>query len=147
MNHAVIPQSIAVSALIASSLSTTNPEYSDDFSELSSDSGSDAGGGVSTTKLGLQQCLEGPDLYVPGTLPEHLYKRVQQAHDNYEEGYILQLDDFAPTTSEVVAVEAEVSNSALTKAIEAVKQTVRSGRHVKPSQKVKMNTEQELVFR
>jgi len=84
---------------------------------------------------------------VPGTLPERLYKRVQRAHDNYEEGHILQPDDFAPTASEVAAVEAEVSDTALTKAIEAIKQTVRSGRHVKPSQKSKMNTEQELAFR
>jgi hypothetical protein len=84
---------------------------------------------------------------VPGTLPECLYKRVQQAYNNYEEGHILRLDDFAPTASKVAEVEAEVSNTALTEAIEAIKQTVRSGRHVKPSQKVKINTEQELAFR
>jgi hypothetical protein len=47
----------------------------------------------------------------------------------------------------VAEVEAEVSDTALTEAIEAIKQTVRSGRHVKPSQKVKMNAEQELAFR
>ena len=84
---------------------------------------------------------------MPSTLPEHLYKRVQQAHDNYKEGHILRLDDFAPTASEVAVVEAEVSDSVLTEAIEAIKQTVRSGRHMKPSQKVKMNTEQKLAFR
>jgi hypothetical protein len=146
LNHAAIPQSIAVSALIASSLSTTNHEHGDDFSELSSDSGSDAGGGVSTTKLGLQR-FDGLDTYIPGTMPERLYKRAQIAHDNFEEGFLLSIDDFAPTASEVVAAEAEVDDIALTQAIDTINRTVRSGRHVKPSQKAKMNTEQELAFR
>jgi hypothetical protein len=111
------------------------------------ESDSDYNVDASTTKLGLQRYLEGPNLYVPGTLPERLYKQVQQAHDNYKEGYILQLEDFVSTASKVAAVEAEVSNIVLTKAIEAIKQTVRSGRHVKPLLKIKINTEQELVFR
>ena len=58
-----------------------------------------------------------------------------------------RVEDFASTASEVATVEAEVSDIELTKAIDAIKQTVRSGRHVKPSQKVKLNTEQELAFR
>ena len=138
-------ESVAVSALVASPLSLQNRTQDDDNLDFGSDSECDVD--ASTTKLGLQRCLEGPDLYVPGTLPERLYKRVQQAHSNYEEGHILRLEDFAPTASEVAAVQAEVNDSALTEAIEAIKQTVRSGRHVKPSLKVKMNTEQELVFR
>jgi hypothetical protein len=132
-------------ALVTSSLSLQNRTQGDDILDFESDSDYDVD--ASTTKLRLQRCLEGPDLYVPGTLPECLYKRVQQVHDNYEEGHILRLDDFAPTASEVAEVEAEVSNTVLTEAIEAIKQTVRSGRHVKPSQKVKINTEQELAFR
>jgi hypothetical protein len=66
---------------------------------------------------------------------------------NFEEGFLLNTDNFAPTASEVAAVEAEVSDTALTKAIESIKKTVRSGRHVRPSEKVKLNTEQALVFR
>jgi hypothetical protein len=84
-------------------------------------------------------------LYIPGTLPEYFYKQVQQVYNNYKEGYILQLDNFVPTASKVAAVEAEVSNIVLTKAIEAIKQTVRSGRYIKPLLKIKINTEQELV--
>ena len=84
---------------------------------------------------------------MPGTIPERLYKRVQLAHDNYKEGCLLRAEDFAPTASEVATVEAKVSDVALTKAIDAIKQTVRSGRYVKPSQKAKLNTEQELAFR
>ena len=41
----------------------------------------------------------------------------------------------------------EVSDIALNKSIDAIKQTVRLGRRVKPSQKAKLNTEQELAFR
>jgi hypothetical protein len=47
-------------------------------------------------------------------MPERLYKRAQLAHDNYEEGFLLSIDDFAPTASEVAAVEAEVDDIALT---------------------------------
>jgi hypothetical protein len=53
--------------------------------------------------LGLQR-FDGPDVYVPYTVPACLYKRVQQAHNNYEEGFPLTTEDFAPTASEVVAV-------------------------------------------
>jgi hypothetical protein len=141
----LLVQSIAVSALIASSLSTTNAKHGNDLSDISSDSSSDAGGGMSTTKLGLQR-FDGIDTYVPGTMPECLYKRAQLVHDNYEEGFLLSVDDFAPTASEVAAVEAEV-DIALTQAIETINKTARSGRHVKPTQKVKLNTEQELAFR
>jgi hypothetical protein len=142
----VIPESIAVSALITSSLATTNPERDDESLGFSSDSDSDTSAKVSTTKLGLQR-FDGLDTYVPGTVPERLYKHVQLAHDNFEEGFLLNTDDFAPTASKVAAVEAEVSDTALTKAIDSIKKTVRSGRHVRPSEKVKLNMEQALVFR
>ena len=79
---------------------------------------------------------------MPSTILEYLYKCIQQAYNNYKKGCLLRVEDFAPTTSKVATVEAEVSDIALTKAIDAIKQTVRSGRHVKLSQKVKLNMEQ-----
>jgi hypothetical protein len=148
LSYTVIPESIAVSALITSSLTTTNPEHDDELLGSSSDSDfdPDTSARVSTTKLGLQR-FDGLDTYVPGTVPERLYKRAQLAHDNFEEGFLLNIDDFAPTASEVAAIEAEVGDTALTEAIDSIKKTVRSGRHVRPSEKVKLNTEQALVFR
>ena len=80
-------------------------------------------------------------------MPERLYKRAQLTHNNFEEGFILNTDDYAPAASDVAIVEAEVSNIALTNAINSIKKTVRSCRHVKPSQKVKLNTEPELALR
>jgi hypothetical protein len=126
-------------------LSLQNRIQDNDILDFESDSDYDVD--ISITKLGLQRCIEALGLYMLGTFPECLYKHAQQAYNNYKEGHILQVEDFAPTASEVAAVEAEVSNSILTKAIEAIKQTVRSGRHIKSSQKAKMNTEQELAFR
>ena len=52
----------------------------------------------------LQRCNNSPGLYVPGNITERLYKRVQMAHDNYEEGFVLGIEDFAPTASEANAV-------------------------------------------
>jgi hypothetical protein len=43
-------------------------------------------------------------------------------------------DNFAPTASEVAAVEAEVSDTAFIKAINSIKKTASSGRHVRPSE-------------
>jgi hypothetical protein len=133
---------------LITSLLTTNPEHDDESlgSSSDSDSGPDTSTRVSTTKLGLKRS-DGVDTYIPGTVPERLYKRAQLAHNNFEEGFLLSADDFAPTASEVAAAEAEVSDTALTKAIDSIKKTVRSGRHVTPSEKVKLNTEQELAFR
>jgi hypothetical protein len=80
---------------------------------------------------------------VPGTVPERLYKRAAQAHDlaeaNSDGAFILTPDVFAPT-AEVRAVQAEVNDEALTRAIETVKTTVRmSGRLRVDSKKVQAN--------
>lgn len=50
-----------------------------------------------------------------------------------------------PTTNKVVVVNAKVDNSILTKVIKAIKQIVRSSKHMKLLQKVKLNTKQELA--
>jgi hypothetical protein len=68
-------------------------------------------------------------------------------HDNFEEGFLLSINNFVPTASKVAATEAEVDDIVLTQAIDTINRTVRSGRYVKPLQKAKLNTEQELVFR
>jgi hypothetical protein len=68
---------------------------------------------------------------VPGTVPERLYKRAAKAHelDDLDGAFVLTPDVQAPTLEEVAAVQAEVDDDALTRAIEAVKATVRiSGR-------------------
>jgi hypothetical protein len=135
-----------VLALIESSLSTINSKQGDDLLESSSHSDSDFDPGTLTTKLGLQR-FDGVDTYILGPAPERLYKRAQIAHDNFEEGFLLSTDDFAPIASELAAVEAEVGDIALTNAIDAIKQTVRLGKHVKPSQKAKLSAEQELARR
>jgi hypothetical protein len=51
------------------------------------------------------------------------------------------------SASEVAATQAEVDDIALTQAIDTINRTVGSVRYIKPSQKAKLNTEQELVFR
>jgi hypothetical protein len=103
----------------------------------------EAGAVVSTTQLGLQRSKRLPDTYVPGTMPERLYKRAQMAHDNDDGAFILNAEGFAPTAKELAVVEAEVSDKALTDAIETVRKTVRSGRYIIPSQKVVLNKAQE----
>src|SRR5277367_5665418 len=102
---------------------------------------------LSTTQLGFQRTLGVKDTYVPGTVPERLYKRVARAlnSDKSDGAFVLTLDVFAPTLEEVAAVQAEVDNDALTKAIESVKSTVRlSGRHRVDSKKVLENKAAQL---
>lgn len=97
---------------------------------------------VSTTRLGLQRSKWGIDTYVPGTVPERLYKRAQLAHETLDGAYQLTPDVFAPTAAELRAVTAEVSDEALTKAITPLKETVvssRSGRRGAPTRKVILN--------
>jgi hypothetical protein len=53
---------------------------------------------------------------------------------NFEEGFLLNTDNFAPTASEVAAAEAEVSDTAFIKAINSIKKSASSGRHVRPSE-------------
>ncbi len=63
---------------------------------------------------------------------ERLYKGAQKAHDldDIDGIYVLIADLFVPTQEEIATVEAEVDDETLTKAIETVKQTVKSsGRH------------------
>jgi len=65
---------------------------------------------------------------VPGTVSERLYKRVARTLDSDESdgASVWTPDVFAPTLEKVAAVQAEVDDDALTKAIEPVKCTVRS---------------------
>jgi hypothetical protein len=96
----------------------------------------------STTQLGFQRTLGVKDTYVPGTVPERLYKRAAKAHesDDLDGAFILTLDIQAPTLEEVAAVQAEVDDDALTKAIEAVKVTVRTSSRIRVhSKKVQEN--------
>jgi hypothetical protein len=87
-------------------------------------------GSLSTTQIGFQCTLSTKDAYIPGTVPEHLYKHAAKAHqsdDSELDGvFILTPDIQAPTAEEVAAVQAEVGDDALTKAIEAVKVSVRT---------------------
>jgi hypothetical protein len=97
---------------------------------------------LSTTQLGFQRTIGVKDTYIPGTVPERLYKRAAKAHesDDLDGAFVLTPDVQAPTLEEVAAVEAEVDDDALTKAIEAVKSTVRSsGRLWVDSIKVQLN--------
>jgi hypothetical protein len=54
------------------------------------------------------------------TVPERLYKRVGKVLDSDDGAFVLTPDDFAPTSEEVAAVQAEADDDALTKAIESV---------------------------
>jgi hypothetical protein len=102
---------------------------------------------LSTTQLGFQRTLGVKDTYVSGTVPERLYKRVARALDSDESdgAFVLTPDVFAPTSEEVAAVQAEVDDDALTKAIESVKSTVRSsGRHRVDSKKAQANKAAQL---
>jgi hypothetical protein len=97
---------------------------------------------LSTTQIGLQRTIGTEDTYIPGTVPERLYKRAAKAHElNESDGaFVLTPDVLAPTLEEVAAVQAEVDDDALTRAIEAVKSTVRlSGRLRVDSEKVRLN--------
>ena len=97
---------------------------------------------LSTTQIGLQRTVGVKDSYVLGTVPERLYKRATKAHepDNLDSAFVLTPDVLAPTLEEITAVQAEVDNDALTRAIETVKTTVRSGgRHWVESLKAQLN--------
>jgi hypothetical protein len=48
-----------------------------------------------------------------------------QLEDNLDRTFVLTRDIIAPTIVEIVAVEAEVNDKALTKAIEVVRSTVQ----------------------
>jgi hypothetical protein len=100
---------------------------------------------LSTTQLGFQRTIGTKDTYVPGTVLERLYKRVGKALDLDDGAFVLTPDDFAPTLDEVAAVQAEVDDEALTRAIESVKSTVRSSdRHWVDSKKVLLNKAAQL---
>jgi hypothetical protein len=86
----------------------------------------------------------GKDTYILGTVLECLYKRAQKAHesDNSDGAYVLTADVPAPTLGEIRAVEAEVDDEVLDRAIDAIKLTVRSSSRQKiDTPKVKENKE------
>jgi hypothetical protein len=62
------------------------------------------------------------------TVLERLYKRAKRAHnlDNLNGTFVLTPNIVAPTLEEVAIVEAEVGDKAFTRAISAIKKTVRS---------------------
>lgn len=72
----IFTESASVLALTASLLDIVNTVSDNEFLDLGTDSTfeSDTEILVSTTKIGLQQSQGGIDTYVPGTLPERLYK-------------------------------------------------------------------------
>jgi hypothetical protein len=99
---------------------------------------------LSTTQLGFERTVGVDDTYIPRTVPERLYKRAAKAYesDDASGAFILTLNVFAPTPTEVKAVQAEVDDDALTKAIEAIKSTVRlSSRLRVDTLKVQLNKE------
>jgi hypothetical protein len=87
------------------------------------------------------------DTYVLRIILKRLYKHVAKAlnSDELDGAFVLTLDVFTPTLEELAAVQAEVDNNALTKAIETVKSTVRlSGRLRVHSKKVQENKAAQL---
>jgi hypothetical protein len=87
---------------------------------------------VSTTQLGIQRLASNPDTYIPGTLPERLYKRAQlQADDDDTDGcYRLTTQDAPITVDEIEAIQAaDEDGQAIDRAIETIKKTVRSSRN------------------
>lgn len=104
---------------------------------------------LSTTQIGLRRTVGVKDTYVPGTVPERLYKRAAKAHESdnldLDGAFVLTPDVQAPTAEEVAAVQAEVDDDALTKAIEAVKVSVRTSCRIRvDTPKVKANKEAEV---
>jgi hypothetical protein len=86
---------------------------------------------MSTTRLGLQRSEGTVDTYVPGTLPERLYKRAQlqidDDNDDTDSCYRLTAQDVPITVSEIETILAvEEDARAIDKAIDAIKTTVRS---------------------
>jgi hypothetical protein len=99
---------------------------------------------LSITQLGFERTVGVDDTYIPGTVPERLYKRAAKAYKSDDAGraFILNPNVFVPTLIEVRAVQAEVNDDALTKAIEAIKSTVRlSSRLRVDTPKVQLNKE------
>ena len=73
------------------------------------------------------------DTYMPGTLPERLYKRVQlqAANDADTDGfYRITTQDAPITVDEIEAIQAvDEDGQAINKAIETIKKTVRLSRN------------------
>ena len=80
---------------------------------------------LSTTQLGFERTTGQKDTYIPGAVPERLYKQVQVAHEAGDSTFILTPDIFAPTKVEKAAVQAETDDKALSQAIEHVRTTFR----------------------
>jgi hypothetical protein len=85
---------------------------------------------VSTTKLGIQRSAGNIDTYVPGTLPERLYKRAQLEVDDADGCHRLTTQDTPITADEINTILAvEEDGQAIDKAIETIKKTVQSNRN------------------
>jgi hypothetical protein len=99
-------ESAAVLALTTLSSSIVNTISNNESLDLSSDSSFESNTEieVSTTEIGLQQLQGCVDTYMPGTLPECLYKQVQLAHETIDSAYQLTPDIFEPTVVELQAV-------------------------------------------
>lgn len=86
---------------------------------------------LSTTRLGLQRSEGTVDTYIPGTLPERLYKRAQlqvQVDDDDINGcYRLTTQDTPITANEIeTMLVVEEDGKEIDRAIETIKKTVRS---------------------
>jgi hypothetical protein len=87
---------------------------------------------VSTTQLGIQRLTSNPNTYIPGTLPERLYKRSQlEVDDDDSSGcYRLTTQDAPITADEIETIQAaDEDGQAIDRAIETIKKTVRSSRN------------------
>jgi hypothetical protein len=53
---------------------------------------------LSTTQIGFQRTIGVKDIYIPGTVPERLYRRVSKTHesDDLDGAFVLTLDIQAP---------------------------------------------------
>jgi len=114
--------STALATLATTSAAFSEPQESAAISAL-----------MSTTGLGLQRSEGTVDTYVPGTLPERLYKCAQLQIDNDNDDddtdgcYRLSAQDAPITVSEMETILAvEEDAKAIDKAIDAIKTTVRS---------------------
>ena len=102
----------------------------------------------STTQLGFQRTIGVKDTYIPRTVLECLCKCAAKTHksDDLNGAFVLTLGVEEPTLEGVAAIQVEVDDNALTKAIEAVKVTVRtSSRLWVDSKKAQENKEVDSV--
>jgi len=98
---------------------------------------------MSTTRLGLQRLESIADTYVPGTLPERLYKRAQLQVDDTSGCYRLTAQDLPITANEIeLMLAVEEDGQAMDIAIETIKKTVRPSRNRILTARAKESVEQ-----